>query len=102
MIVLADVPIDRGGGPVRVVIVPHGHDEVGVVALDHAGHSGFMWARITVIADHGKVHRGGGWRQAILQHLEHRLKDSRGARAAGYRLAVAPKKLLPHFQDAFI
>ena len=38
MVVLADIPINRRGPPIWVVIVTHGDDEVGIPAFHKAGY----------------------------------------------------------------
>ena len=66
MVILADVGVEGGRLPGRVVVVPHGQDEVRAPAVDQVGHVLLGVAGQAVVADDGEA----GRRQAVLQALQ--------------------------------
>jgi hypothetical protein len=55
VVILSDIPIDRGVSPILVIIVPRRYDEVRIKALDEGGNIGFGLARASVVTYNCKM-----------------------------------------------
>ena len=61
MVVLADVGVDGCGRTGVIVIIAHGHDEVGAPTVNEVGNALFGGAGVAEVTNDGKMVRRLGW-----------------------------------------